>query len=51
MYVSWSDIIAAVVTVLVGIIGLFLLFLKLINWRRRQKRLRQGTRFPGKNGS
>lgn len=39
MYVSLSDIIAAVVTVIVGFIGIFLLIIKLINWYRRKDRV------------
>ncbi len=37
MYVSWSDIIAAAATFIVGLLGLFLVFIKVVNWRRRRK--------------
>lgn len=47
MYVSLSDIISAIVSLIVVILGIFLLFLKIVNWRRRQKRLKQDAPFHG----
>jgi preprotein translocase subunit YajC len=47
MYVSLSDIISAVVSLIVILLGLFLLFLKIVNWRRRQKKMKQNSQFHG----
>lgn len=39
MYVSLTDVIAAVATLIVGVLGLLLLIVKLINRHRRQNGL------------
>jgi hypothetical protein len=43
MYVSLTDILAAVSTVVVGLIGVLLLVIKLINRRRRGKKTGEHT--------
>ncbi len=40
MYISPSDIITAVASVIVGIIGIFLLIIKIVNHMRRKKNRR-----------
>lgn len=38
MYVSWTDILAAAAAIFTGVVGLFLLFLKVLKWRRNKKK-------------
>jgi ABC-type phosphate transport system permease subunit len=40
MYISITDILAAVATLIVGVIGVFLLAIKLINWYRHKDDIR-----------
>jgi hypothetical protein len=41
MYISLTDILATVATLIVGVLGLFLLIIKLINWYRHKDDLRE----------
>ncbi|MHB9030883.1 MAG: hypothetical protein ACYC9O_19100 [Candidatus Latescibacterota bacterium] len=47
MYVSLSDIISAVVSLIVIVLGFFLVFLKVVNWRRRERKRKQDPQFRG----
>jgi heme/copper-type cytochrome/quinol oxidase subunit 2 len=49
MYVSLSDIISAIVSLIVILLGVFLLFLKIVNWRIRQNKRKKDAQLHGDN--